>query len=215
MDPVKRQSLHLKTLFFFCYVGFGCVSPYAAIFFKHVLVDANQMPAIGLIGLIFFIMPLVSLIANIPAGILADKFRSGKHLLTVFCFGTALFAALIGLAGEEVASHWEIGGKFLFIFILLFFMNCCFYPISPMIDSETLRFLNTHSRREFYGAYRLWGTYGWSVATIQMGALLYWFSHDSLIFYGTATAFALMGLASWSGIEAGRQPSRSSSPGTT
>jgi PPP family 3-phenylpropionic acid transporter len=202
MDPIKRQGIHLKTLFLLLYMGFGFLSPYTGIFFKHVLVGADGTPAIGLIGLIFFVMPLVSLIANIPAGILADKFRSGKHLITTFCFGTALFAALIGLAGEDVARHWGMSSKFFFIFILLFFMNCFFYPISPMLDAETLRFLNTHSRREFYGAYRLWGTYGWSIATILMGALLYWFSHDSLIFYGTATVFTVMGFASWSGIEA-------------
>ncbi|MDA8123723.1 MAG: MFS transporter [Deltaproteobacteria bacterium] len=203
MDPVKRQSIHLKALFFLCYVGFGCLSPYAAIFYKHVLIDADRKPAIGLIGLIFFVMPLVSLIANIPAGILADKFRSGKRLITFFCFGTALFAMLIGLAGEAgVAGQWGLGGKFFFIFLLLFFMNCCYYPITPMIDTETLHFLNAHSRREFYGAYRLWGTYGWSVATILMGALLYRFGHDPLIFYASAAAYAVMGFASWSGIEA-------------
>jgi PPP family 3-phenylpropionic acid transporter len=199
---MKNQPAYLKTLYFLFFIGFGFASPYAGIFYKHILVAADGTPAIGMIGIIFFVMPLVSLIANIPAGILADKFQSGKHFITLFCFGVALPAALIGLAGEAFARDWTLGGKFLFIFVMLLFLNACFYPINPMLDAETLLYLNRHSRRELYGAYRLWGTYGWSVSTILMGALLFRFGHDSLIFYGTAAAFTVMGAVSWAGIEA-------------
>ena len=202
MDQIKKQSFYLKTLFFLYFICFGIGSPYFGIFFKHVIVNADGTPAIGLIGLIFFVMPLVSLIANIPAGIIADTFRSGKHLITFFCFGAAFFASLIGLTGGDFAHHWELGGKFIFIFIMLFFFNCCLMPLAPMIDAEALLFLNRHSRREWYGVYRLWGTYGWSIATVLMGVLLFHFRSDSLIFYGTAVAFVLLGLVSWSGIEA-------------
>jgi MFS transporter, PPP family, 3-phenylpropionic acid transporter len=202
MNPVQKQSLYLKTLFFLFFIGLGISSPYFGIFYKHVLVSADGTPAIGLIGLIFFVMPLVSLVANIPAGILADKFHSGKHLITTFCFGVSLFALLIGLIGEDFARHWSVNGKFIYIFVLLFFLNCFFYPIMPMLDAETLLFLNKHFRREFYGVYRLWGTYGWSVSSILMGLLLFYFRHDPLIFYCAALAFAVLGFSSWSGIEA-------------
>jgi MFS family permease len=192
---VKKQSRYLKTLFFLSFVGLGIGSPFAGIFYKHVIVNADGTPAIGLIGLVFFVMPLVSLIAGIPAGILADKFRSGKHLITLLCFGVAFFAVLVGLAGEGFARQWGMSEKFIFIFVMLLFLNFCLSPINPMIDAETLLFLNTHSRREYYGVYRLWGTYGWSVSTILMGILLFHF------FYGVAVAFALVGAASWSGIK--------------
>jgi MFS family permease len=202
MDPVRKQSVYLKTLFFLFFVGLGVSSPFFGIFYKHVLVQVDGTPAIGLIGLIFFVMPLVSLVANLPAGILADKFHSGKHLITLFCFGVSLFAALIGLAGEDFAHGWTANGKFIYIFVLLFFLNGLFFPIMPMLDAETLLFLNKHFRREFYGAYRVWGTYGWSVSSILMGVLLFYFRHDPLIFYCAALAFAVLGFASWSGIEA-------------
>ena len=202
MDPVRKQSVYLKTLFFLFFVGLGISSPYFGIFYKHVIVGADGTPAIGLIGLIFFVMPLVSLVANLPAGILADKFHSGKHLITLFCFGVSLFTALIGLAGEDFANGWTANGKFIYIFALLFFLNCFFYPIMPMLDAETLLFLNRHFRREYYGAYRVWGTYGWSISSILMGGLLFYFRHDPLIFYCAALAFAVLGFASWSGIEA-------------
>ena len=201
MDPIKKQSSYLKSLFFLYFVAFGVGSPYFGIFYKHVIVYADGTPAIGLIGLIFFVMPLVSLIANIPAGIVADKFHSGKHLITLFCFGVAFFAFLIGLTGGDFARQWGLGGKFIFIISMLFFLNCCLLPLGPMIDAEALLFLNRHSHREWYGTYRLWGTYGWSVATVLMGALLFKFHSDSFIFYGTAMAFVLLGLVSWSGIE--------------
>ena len=77
MDSIQKQSAYLKTLFFLLFIGLGISSPFFGIFYKHVIVHADGTPAIGLIGLIFFVMPLVSLIANIPAGILADKFHSG------------------------------------------------------------------------------------------------------------------------------------------
>lgn len=202
MNPVQKQSAHLKTLFFLFFICWGISTPYFGIFFKHVLVHPDGTPAIARIGLIFFVMPLVSLIANIPAGIVADKFDSGKRLITLFCLGAALFAVLIGLIGEAWTASWGMNRKFLVIFLLLFFLNACIYPIGPMLDAETLLFLNRHSRREFYGAHRLWGTYGWSVSTIVMGWLLWRYSHDPLIFYGAAAAFALMGLAAFSGIEA-------------
>jgi len=202
MDPIQKQSAYLKTLFFLLFIGLGISSPFFGIFFKHVIVHADGTPAIGLIGLIFFVMPLVSIVANIPAGILADKFHSGKHLITLFCFGVALFAVLIGLAGEDFAHDWTANGKFIYIFVLLLFLNGFFYPIMPMLDAETLLFLNKHFRREFYGAYRLWGTYGWSVSTILMGGLLFYFRHTPLIFYCAALAFAVLGFVAWSGIEA-------------
>jgi PPP family 3-phenylpropionic acid transporter len=202
MDPVRKQSVFLKALFFLFFICGGICHPYFGIFYKHILIRPDGTPAIDLIGLIFFVMPLVSLMANVPAGILADKFRSGKHLIAIFCLGAALFSALIGLVGEDLTKHWGLHHKFAVIFPMLFFLNCCFYPISPMIDSETLLFLNRHSRREFYGTYRLWGTYGWSVSTILMGFLLFRFHHDPLIFYGAAVAFSFLGLASWSGIDA-------------
>jgi MFS family permease len=202
MNQIQKNSAYLKILFFLYFIGFGIGSPFFGIFYKHVIVHPDGTPAIGLIGLIFFVMPLVSLVANVPAGILADKFRLGKHLITFLCFGFALFAVLIGLVGEGFAGSWTLGRKFLYIFALLFFLNCCFLPIGPVIDAETLLFLNRHSRREFYGVYRLWGTYGWSVGTIAMGVLLFCFRHDPLIFYGSALGFALLGIAAWSGIEA-------------
>ena len=200
--PLKNNRYYLKVLFFLLFVALGAGSPYFGIFYKHVLVNTDGTPAIGLIGLIFFVMPLVSLIANIPAGIVADKFHSGKHLITFLCFGVAFFALLIGLIGEDFTRHWGLSGKFISIFSLLFFLYCCLLPLGPMVDAEALLFLNRHLRREWYGGYRLWGTYGWSVATILMGALLFHYRNDSLIFYGTALTFALLGLVAWSGIDA-------------
>lgn len=200
MDPIRKQSTYLKTLFFLYFVGFGIGSPYFSIFYKHILVHPDGSPAIGLIGLIFFVMPLVSLIANIPAGILADQFQSGEKVIFILCLSFTFFAVLIGLAGEDFARSWELETKFLYIFVLLLFLNGCFFPIGPVIDAETLRYLNRHSRREFYGVYRLWGTYGWSVSTILMGVLLYQFHHDPLIFYGAALSFTLLGIVSRRGI---------------
>ena len=126
MDPIKKQSAYLKTLFFLFFVALGAGSPYFGIFYKHVIVNADGTPAIGLIGLIFFVMPLVSLIANIPAGIVADKFHSGKHLITFLCFGVAFFAFLIGLTGGEFRPPLGIGRQ-----IHLHFQHALLFELLP------------------------------------------------------------------------------------
>lgn len=202
METVKKQAFYVKILFFLMFIGFGICMPFSGIFYKHVVVNTDGTPAIGLIGVIFFAMPLVSLIANVPAGILSDKLHLGKHLITFFCFGIALFSALIGLAGEDFAQSWGLAYKFAFIFVMLFLLNCCMQPINPIVDAETLLFLNKYSRRELYGTYRLWGTYGWSISTILMGIILFYFNNISLIFYGTAAAFVVLGFVSLSGLQA-------------
>ena len=93
MDPIRKQSdLSEDALLPVIHRPGESAHRIFGIFYKHVIVHADGTPAIGLIGLIFFVMPLVSLVANIPAGILADKFHPGKHLITLFCFGVALFA---------------------------------------------------------------------------------------------------------------------------
>ena len=46
MDPVRKQSVYLKKLFFLFYIGLGISSPYFGIFYKHVIVRADGTPAI-------------------------------------------------------------------------------------------------------------------------------------------------------------------------
>ena len=55
MDPIKKQSVVLKVLFFLFFVCWGISTPYFGIFYKHILVRPDGTPAIDLIGLIFFL----------------------------------------------------------------------------------------------------------------------------------------------------------------
>jgi len=41
---LKKQSRYLKTLFFLSFVGWGIGSPFAGIFYKHVIVNAMEPP---------------------------------------------------------------------------------------------------------------------------------------------------------------------------
>lgn len=207
-SSVAGQSFHLKLLYFLYFVAFGISFPFFGIFYKHVLIAPDGQAAVGLIGLIFSAMPLVGLVANIPLGVVADKFNVGRRLITVLCFGAAFFSLLIGLAGEGFAGSWSLEARFVYIFVLLVLLNLCFLPIGPMIDAEALIFLNRHGQGQLYGLYRLWGTYGWSVGAILMGAVLFFLEHYPLIFYGAAVAFCLLGAAGLGWIK-GRPPSRS------
>lgn len=176
--------------------------PFFTYFFKHVLVKTDGMPAIELIGILYFLMPYIALIAGMAAGIIADKLRLGRHIITICCFGTALFALLIGQSAEQWTAHWNLFARCLFIFPLMLSYTFFMHPISPVIDAETMLFLNQYNKREEYGIYRLWGTFGWSVATIAMGWLLVFFKKLSIIFYGTAAGYIVLGLVCISGIHA-------------
>jgi hypothetical protein len=84
----------------------------------------------------------------------------------------------------------------------MIFFTCFTSPPSPIIDSQTLLFLSRHSTRERYGRYRVFGTLGWSAGTILMGTALFAFDRPSCIFYGTAMAYTILGVVSFTGINA-------------
>jgi PPP family 3-phenylpropionic acid transporter len=199
MNSVQKQSNYLKLLYFFLFIGFGGGLPFVGIFYKHVIVNADGTPAIDLISLIFFATPIVGFLANLGAGIIADKFCIGRHIMTLCCFGTAVTALFVGFVGEPWAQALSLQSKFILIFIFLIILSGCNAPLNPIIDAETMLFLNAHQKRELYGSYRIWGTYGWSVSTIAIGVVLFFWKNLSLLFYAAAVEFIFLCFLSYKG----------------
>lgn len=198
---VKNESLWLKSLYFLFFIGIGSSLPFTSIFFKHVLINKDGTPAIELLGIIYFTMPLIGLVASMTAGIISDKLKIARYIITICSFLAALMAILIGQAGEGWSSSWSLHGRFAFIFVVLGIFTFFQQPIHSILDSDTLHFLNKANKREDYGKYRLWGTYGWSFIILIIGIVIYYyFNHLPLLFYSTALGFILLAIIGSFGI---------------
>lgn len=200
MNSVSTQRSYLKSLYFFIFIAAGFVTPFATVFYKHTLVNPDGTTADELIGWIYFFMPLVGIVANIPTGIIADKLQLGRHLITFFCFAVAFFTVLVGLSGSGLTESLSLETKFLWVFAAVMAYYLFSMPIVPTVDGETMIHLNKIGRRDSYGTYRVFGTLGWSVACIIMGTVLYFYYHLPIIFYGSALAYFLLGVVSLKGL---------------
>lgn len=203
---LKNESAWLKSLYFLFFIAIGSSMPFSSMFFKHVLIKEDGTPAIELLGIIYFTMPLIGLFASMSAGIISDKLKLARHIITIFSLMSALLAILIGQSGETWTDDWTLHGRFAFIFIILGIYTFFQQPIHSILDSDTLSFLNKSSRREDYGKYRLWGTYGWSFSIFIIGIVLYFYcNHLPLLLYSTALGFILLGIVSTFGIHSNPQ----------
>ncbi|MBN2342810.1 MAG: MFS transporter [Deltaproteobacteria bacterium] len=207
MDNLISQRKYLKSLYFFVFLATGFVTPFATVFYKHTLVNPDGTTADHLIGWIYFFMPLMGILANVPTGILADKLELGRHLITFFCFAVAVFTTLVGLSGSDLTASLSLEARFLWVFAAVMGYYIFSMPMVPTVDGETMTFLNKIGQRDSYGAVRVWGTLGWSIACIIMGLVLNHYYHLPLIFYSSSVAFLLLGVVSLRGLNFKRRAS--------
>ncbi len=201
-----KTSAYLKSLYFLFFIGMGSSAPFASIFLKRVLVNEHGAPAIELMGIIYTILPFIGIVASIAAGFVADKFHLGRKIIAVNCIIAAISAILIGQSAEPWTIAWTLQQRFVFLLLLLLLYGFGIGPIHGLLDAETLHFLNSHNARERYGTYRLWGTYGWFVSTIIMGALLTQFNNLGFVYYGAAFGCFLLGIGTLFGMSSTSLP---------
>jgi MFS transporter, PPP family, 3-phenylpropionic acid transporter len=209
MPAFIQSAAYLRLLYFVFFLAIGASSPFASIFFKRVLVSGPGAPAIGLIGIIYAILPVVGMVASMSASLAADRFRLGMKIILICCIISVCSAVLLGQTAGPWALSWSLDKRFFVILTLSLVYGFGTGPISSLMDAETLHFLNAQNAREKYGTFRLWGTYGWLVSTILMGALLTRYHDIGLIYYGAAAGCLLLGIAAAFGKAAG-SPQRAS-----
>jgi len=197
---------YLKSLYFLFFIGMGSSAPFASIFLKRVLVNEHGAPAIELMGIIYTILPFIGIVASMASGLVADRFHLGRKIIAVNCIIAAISAIMIGQSAEPWTIAWTLQQRFVFLMILLLIFGFGVGPIHGLLDAETLHFLNSQNAREKYGTYRLWGTYGWFVSTIIMGALLTQFKNLGFIYYGAAFGCLLLGIGALFGMSAAHVP---------
>ncbi len=195
-DHIEKEGRLLKQLYFWCFLGFGLISPFAGIFYKKILVNSDGTPDVIRIGIILTFAPLMGLLTNLLTGILSDRSQKGRHIITWLCIASFFTALVVGFGGSSFISALSISERFLFVFIAVLAYRFTMMPLNALLDSEAMQFLNQYRHRKYYGSYRFWGTIGWAVATPTMGAILWITGNYSLIFYVGAfayLAFAFLG----------------------
>lgn len=168
---VKESSL-LKQLYFWSFIAFGAISPFAGIFYKKVLIDPSGNPDVLKIGVIFSFAPIAGLLANLLSGIIADKTRNAKYVISWLSTISAVSAVLVTISGSSYFMNKPLEVRFIVLFTTVVLYRFSMMPINPLLDSETMQFLNKSGKQEEYGKFRFWGTIGWAVVTPIVGLVL-------------------------------------------
>jgi PPP family 3-phenylpropionic acid transporter len=152
--PKPRESLPiLRILYFFYFAAFGIIITFLNVYYWDIGLTGVQ------IGLLSFVMPLVSIVAAPLWGIWNDRIGQVKRLLIIACVGIIFTVMGIGLA--EV-FFWLV----IFTILFAFFDS----SILPILDSTTLRFLGRN--RDKFGRERVWGSIGFIIAVWGIGFVL-------------------------------------------
>ncbi len=141
--------------------------------------DANQLG--DFIGKAYGCAPIAAIIAPLFLGLIADRlFASEKIMGILMLVGGALLFAL-----PNFASHGAEGGN-LFVWAVLAHL-LCYMPTLGL--SNTIAFTHIPDQNLF-PKIRVWGTIGWIVAGLLVGALG-WSNQVNIFYVGGFSAVAL------------------------
>jgi MFS transporter, PPP family, 3-phenylpropionic acid transporter len=155
-----------RAIYFFYFAALANLIPYLALYYQSLGLSGLQ------IGVLTGISPLIGWVAGPFWGAVADATQRHK-LILIFTIAAASVAALL------------LGAVTVFALLVLFVMIYAFFnaPIIPLVDNSVVEQLG--GRRQEYGKQRVWGTYGWGLASLAIGWLIQQFGLP-VIFYGFA-----------------------------
>ncbi|MBX7213824.1 MAG: MFS transporter [Thermoflexales bacterium] len=143
----------LKLFYFSFYFALGAYSPFTQLYYREVGLDVAQ------IGVLATVAGLVMATCGPVWSLIADVFRLRRVLLPL-CF--SLHLGMLFVIGQVHSFE----GLLLIMPINAFFAA----PVGPLADSGVVLALG--ERRERYGAQRLWGSLGWALSNLMMGAIV-------------------------------------------
>jgi PPP family 3-phenylpropionic acid transporter len=139
---------------FFSYFAFiGAYSPYLALYLQHQHFSALE------IGILVSLLQAMRIVGPYGWGWLADRTHQPANLLRISA-----------LAAMPIYALLTTGDSFLWMFMILVFLNLSTAAQVPLAESIAIRSLQgdlTH-----YGRLRLWGSVGFIVSVLCMGAIL-------------------------------------------
>lgn len=172
----SRQLVVMRSLNFSSYAGLVFVSTYLPLYFYSLGFSKLQ------IGAVYSIGPVLSIVSNLLVGLLSDKTKSLRRVITLLYLGQILALALL-LPQREFAM---IG-----VVMALFYMFQT--PVNPMLDSLSL--LAAGQMKRSFPAIRMFGSLGYACCAVVFGLLLKTYGSDLTIYLGLATVTASLFLS--------------------
>lgn len=118
----------------------------------------------GVIGNAYATNSIAAILAPFVVGLIADRFFSGQKVLGILHL---LGGVILYLAAQASTPGGFLSGGFLF---LMLGYSICYMPTLALVNSVTFDQLQ-HPDKQF-PAIRVWGTIGWIVAGVVVGAVL-------------------------------------------
>ena len=146
----QKEHWIARLLYFFFFLGVGSFLMFLNVYYRSIGLSGTQ------IGLISTLGPAVGIFSATFWGMLRD--RSGKMRLI---FSLTILGSLFWVL---IFSQTQV---FLLMLPVVALFNLFYTPILPLIDSNTLRLLGVRGQR--YGRYRVWGTVGFTLASLALG----------------------------------------------
>lgn len=202
---IRSESRLLKQLYFVLFFVVGLIGPFASIYFKKVIVLPDGTPDIGKIKVVTTLVPLVAFVGNFFVGMITDKFKLGRNIITFLALLSIVPAVIVGYAGDFHFSHLSPYANYILLLVAFLLFSLFSRPVNSLLDSETVGFLRRYGDKRDYGKVRIWGTWGWAFITIFVGWLLSRLPYNgdvpyySIIFYGAALSFFMMGVLNFFG----------------
>jgi len=173
-DPVPRDVLVAKAVYFFLSGAFSCVTPFLTIFFESMGFSHSQT------GLLFSIQPFLGFFGGSLGTLLADKTRKYKLVLVS---GLTL-TSFLRLALFGVHDFWPM-------LAVVFATETVSSPIYPLLDNAVLEVLR--SQTQSYGKIRLWGAVGWGIFAALMGWIITFTGlHAAFVGFGVLAAITIL-----------------------
>jgi PPP family 3-phenylpropionic acid transporter len=154
-DEIKTggQVTVLRALQFASYATMVMIATYFPLYFYSLGYSKLQ------IGAIYSVGPVLSIVSNLLAGVVSDKTKSLRRVISLLYLGQILALALLLPVREFGVMSLVMAGFYLFQ-----------TPVNPMLDSLTL--LAAERMRRSFPSIRMFGSLGYALCAVLFGIAL-------------------------------------------
>ncbi|GAP62830.1 MFS transporter, PPP family, 3-phenylpropionic acid transporter [Ardenticatena maritima] len=162
--PARLWSL--GAAYFFYFMALGAIFPFLPLYYARLGLNDEQ------IGLLAAVVTAVSVPMSLVWGTLADNVSSERRLLQAILLGVAL--ALFALSRVD---------SFALVFVVVIVYGALNSATVPLLDGLTIESVRAYGRSSF-GEIRVWGSIGWTLATLLTGKILEWTFFEMFFWLG-------------------------------
>lgn len=173
VNPQTSYRWRIAGFYFFYFAFVGTYAPYWALYLKSISLTVVE------IGVLMSVQPVMRMLAPALWGWLAE--HTGNRLRVIQAAAMASLVCYFGVF--YTSSFW---GMFIVLAALGFFWTASM----PLVEATTLTYLGEHTAH--YGRIRSWGSVGFIVAALLLGALFDYVSIRWLLWAGLAVMFGIM-----------------------